>query len=129
MRYISLVALLVAGLIHLLPVSGVSGAAQLSRLYGIEITDTNLLILLQHRAFLFGILGVFMLAAIPISNIRFAALIVGFFSAASFVVFAFLIGSFDEAIRRVVIADVVISVLLLSGIVVEVILKRQSSSF
>lgn len=126
MKYVSLVALFISGAIHLVPVSGALGASHLSRLYGIDVDDTNLAILLQHRAFLFGILGVFMLAAIPLANIRIAASLVGLFSAASFVLFAFFVGDFNDAIRRVVIADVVISVLLIAALAVELIINKAN---
>jgi hypothetical protein len=126
MKYVSLVALLISGVIHLVPVSGALGATHLSRLYGIDVDDTNLAILLQHRAFLFGILGVFMLAAIPLASIRIAALLVGLFSAASFVLFAFFVGDFNDAIRRIVIADVAISILLVAGLVAELIISKAN---
>ena len=53
MKHVSIVALLVAGIIHLLPVPGVMGASTLARLYGIEVNDPNTAILLQFgRLFL-----------------------------------------------------------------------------
>jgi hypothetical protein len=70
MKYISVAALLIAGIIHLLPIPGVLGAAKLGRLYGITVSDPNTAILLQHRAVLFGVLGVLMLSAIPFPFLR-----------------------------------------------------------
>jgi hypothetical protein len=119
MKYVSIVALLVAGLIHLLPVPGVMGASSLVRLYGIEVNDPNTAILLQHRALLFGVLGVLMLSAIALPWLRVTALSVGLFSAASFIVVAMAVGGYNPAIGRVVFADVVASVLLAAGLVVE----------
>jgi hypothetical protein len=66
MKYVSVVALLVAGIIHLLPVPGVMGVGTLARLYGIGVSDPNTAILMQHRALLFGVLGVLMLSAIAL---------------------------------------------------------------
>jgi hypothetical protein len=119
MKYVSIVALLVAGLIHLLPVPGVMGVGSLARLYGIEVNDPNTAILLQHRALLFGVLGVLMLSAIGLPWLRVTALTVALFSAASFIVVAMAVGGYNPAIARVVVADVVASVLLAAGLGAE----------
>lgn len=119
MKYVSIVALLVAGIIHLLPVPGVMGVSTLSRLYGIEANDPNTAILLQHRALLFGVLGVLMLSAIALPWLRVTALTVALFSATSFIVVAMAVGGYNPAIGRVVVADVVASVLLAAGLVAE----------
>lgn len=119
MKYVSIVALLVAGSIHLLPVPGVMGVSTLARLYGIEVNDPNTAILLQHRALLFGVLGVLMLGAIALPWLRITALTVALFSAASFIVVAIAVGGYNPAIGRVVVADVVASALLAAGLVAE----------
>lgn len=119
MKYVSIVALLVAGIIHLLPVPGVMGVSTLARLYGIEVNDPNTAILLQHRALLFGVLGVLMLSAIALPWLRITALTVALFSAASFIVVAIAVGRYNPAIGRVVVADIVASVLLAAGLVAE----------
>jgi hypothetical protein len=119
MKYVSIVALLVAGIIHLLPVPGFMGVSTLARLYGIEVNDPNTAILLQHRALLFGVLGVLMLSAIALPWLRVTALTVALFSAASFIVVAMAVGGYNTAIGRVVVADVVASVLLAAGLVAE----------
>jgi len=54
-------ALIVAGLIHFLPVTGVIGADQLTGMYAVPFTDPNLLILMRHRAAMLGSLGGFVL--------------------------------------------------------------------
>ena len=119
MKYVSIVALLVAGIIHLLPVPGVMGVSTLARLYGIEVNDPNTAILLQHRALLFGVLGVLMLSAIALPWLRVTALTVALFSAASFIAVAVAVGGYNPAIGRVVVADIVASVLLAAGLVAE----------
>ena len=119
MKYVSIVALLVAGIIHLLPVPGVMGVSTLARLYGIEVNDPNTAILLQHRALLFGVLGVLMLSAIALPWLRVTALAVALFSAASFIAVAIAVGGYNPAIGRVVVADIVASVLLAAGLVAE----------
>ena len=128
MKYISIVSLLVAGIIHLLPVPGVAGSGVLARLYSIEVTDPNTAILLQHRALLFGVLGVLMLSAIALPWLRVTALTVGLFSAASFIVVAMVVGGYNPAIGRVVVADVVASLLLAAGLVAEIWLINRKTS-
>jgi hypothetical protein len=95
------------------------GVSTLARLYGIEVNDPNTAILLQHRALLFGVLGVLMLSAIALPWLRVTALTVALFSAASFIVVAMAVGGYNTAIGRVVVADVVASVLLAAGLVAE----------
>jgi hypothetical protein len=128
MKYVPIVALLVAGLIHLLPVPGVMGPSTLARLYGIEVNDPNTAILLQHRALLFGVLGVLMLSAIALPWLRVTALSVGLFSAASYIVIAMAVGGYNPAIGRVVFADVVASMLLTAGLAVELWLISRKST-
>lgn len=122
MKYVPVIALVVAGLIHLLPVPGVLGGSALARLYGIAVDDPNTAILLQHRALLFGALGLLMLAAAALPSLpslRLAAFAIGLFSAASFVVVAWVVGHHNAAIGRVVAADVLASALLAVGLVVQ----------
>lgn len=120
MKNVSITALLIAGIIHLLPIPGVLGAANLGRLYGITVSDPNTAILLQHRALLFGVLGLLMLSAIPFPFLRVTALLVGLLSAASFIVVAFWVGNYGTEIYRVVIADVIAVLLLAVGLASEI---------
>ena len=119
MKYVSIVALLIAGSIHVRPAPAVMGVSTLTRLYGIEVNNPNTAILLQHRALLFGVLGALMLCAIALPWLRVTALTVGLFSAASFIVVAMAVGGYNPAIGRVQVADVVASVLLAAGLVAE----------
>jgi hypothetical protein len=124
MKYVSVVALFLSGAIHVVPVSGVAGAAALTRMYGIDVADPNTSVLLQHRALLFGMLALLMFAAIPVPSLRWTALTLGLFSAASFVVVALWVGNSNAAIARVVFADVVATALLAAGLVTELLLAR-----
>lgn len=106
------IGLVGVGVIHLLPIMGVTGAAALQRLYGLPISDPNLLILLQHRAVLFAIVGLLQFAAVFRVEWRPLALAVGAVSVVSFLVVALLVGGYNAAIARVVWADVLALVLL-----------------
>ncbi|MFN6169665.1 MAG: phosphopantetheine adenylyltransferase, partial [Burkholderiales bacterium] len=63
MRHLVSAMLVVVAIIHLVPLSGLLGTERLAVLYGIQIEEPNLAILMRHRAVLFGLLGVFLLYA------------------------------------------------------------------
>ena len=99
--------LVLVGLIHLIPVSGVLGAERLSALYAVSIASPDLTILMRHRAVLFGLLGMFMIYAAFKPALQPLAFIAGGISVVSFIVIAWSVGGYNEAIRKVVLADVV----------------------
>ena len=59
MEYLFPAGLVAAGIVNSIPVTGAFSAAQLERLYGMpfKAADPNTLLLMQHRAVLFGIVG------------------------------------------------------------------------
>lgn len=115
MRHLPMLALLIAGAIHLLPLSGVTGAAALERLYGVAVDSPDLALLLRHRAVLFGLLGGFLVVAAFRPVWHRAGLLAGLASVLAFLLLAWLEPGWGEAIRRVVIADLVALVALLGG--------------
>ena len=116
---ITIACLTLAGVIHLLPLPGVMGAGQLTRLYGVATDDPNAVILLQHRALLFGLLGVLLIAAAFRSELRAVALVAGLVSTVSFLVIAWGVGGYNAQVARVVVADVLAVVLLLLAAAIE----------
>ena len=112
---------LVAALISLAPVSGVLGAARLEALYGMPFADPNLLILMRHRAVLFGIVGVLLAVAAFVVNVRTVAAIAGFVSMASYLVVVWLVGlgEMNDALRRVFWVDVVGLVSLVAAVAID----------
>jgi len=107
------------GLVNLLPVSGALSADRLEVLYGLPFDEPNLLILMRHRAVLFGIVGGILIASalhVPLRPIGFA---VGLVSMLSFVAVALLIGGYNAELRRVVVIDVVASVALVAAAVLS----------
>ncbi|WP_396271081.1 phosphopantetheine adenylyltransferase [Ideonella sp.] len=125
MNVLSLAALLIAGLIHLLPVMGVLGVTSLQRLYGTTVADPNLAILLQHRAVLFGLLAALMLGALGVQAWRVMALAMGLVSTSSFVLIALWVGGYNGEIGRVVAVDVVVSVVLAAGLLAALVAGRS----
>jgi hypothetical protein len=117
MHVIPSLGLLLAAAIHLLPVSGAISNERLFKLYRVRFTDPNLIIMMRHRAAMFGIVAALMIAACFDAALRHAAFGVGFASAGSFLVIAWSVGGYSKAISRVVFADVVAVAALAVGFV------------
>lgn len=107
------IALATAALIHLLPLPGLLGTDALRTLYGVAIVDPDLLLLLRHRALLFGLLGAGLLASIRMDAWRTPMLAAGIASTAGFLLLALDTPGFGAALQRVVVADIVALVALL----------------
>ena len=118
--------LAVAGIIHLIPVTGVLGAERLAALYGLSFEGPDLEILMRHRAVLFGILGLLMLSAAFRPALQPAALLAGFASVVSFLWLAVSTGGYNESLRRVVVADLVALVCLVVAGALYVHVNRRS---
>lgn len=115
MRYLVSAMLLVAGVIHLLPLSGALGSERLAALYGLPFSEPDLEILMRHRAVLFGLLGAFLVFAAFQHALQTAAYIGGFISVISFLCIAWSVGGYNPQVARVVIADVAALVCLVIG--------------
>ena len=112
-------ALLIAGVINLYPVVGVISVDQLEKLYGVSLDNGDLIILMRHRAILFGLLGTFIIYSAFRSSVQTHACIAGLVSMISFIVLAYASGQFGEALNKAVVADVIGSFLLLAVLVVR----------
>lgn len=117
MKHLIALCLILVGIIHLLPLGGVLGGEWLAALYALEITDPNLDILLRHRAVLFGLLGGFLIGSAYKPGLRIPAFAAGFISVLSFLWIAWATGDYNEAVARVVAADIVALLLLTIGLV------------
>ena len=117
MSYFVSAMLIVVGVIHLLPLSGVLGSDRLAALYGISFNEPNLVILMRHRAVLFGLLGLFFVAAAFQPNLQTAAFIAGFVSVVSYLLLAWSVGDYNVQLARVFTADIVALVCLVMGAV------------
>jgi phosphoglycerol transferase MdoB-like AlkP superfamily enzyme len=118
--------LIVTAIIHLLPVVGVLGPEQLSRLYGMPFDEPNLVILMRHRAILFGLLGLFLAYAAFQPHLYTLALIAGLVSVISFLGLAWTASDYSALIKRVVVADMVALACLLTASGIHVFNMRQT---
>jgi hypothetical protein len=99
--------LVLVGVINFYPVIGVLSDKMLSNLYLIEVQSNDLLILLKHRAVLFGLLGGFIIYSAFKLQLQWLALVMGLISMLSFIVIAFLVGDYGIGIRKVITADLI----------------------
>lgn len=117
---------IVVGVIHLLPLSGIVSANQLTALYGLSFQEPNLEILMRHRAVMFGLLGAFLVYAGFKPALQPLAFAAGFVSVLSFIVLAWSVGGYNKVVRTVVIADIAAVVCLIIAVVLYVFNQRQS---
>ena len=125
MKYLVSAMLVIVGVIHLIPLCGVLGSDRLALLYGLQFNEPNLEILMRHRAVLLGLLGAFMVFAAFKPAYQTLAFIGGFISVVSFVYLAWAVGSYNEQVGRVFVADVVALGCLVVGGAVHAVLQRE----
>jgi hypothetical protein len=112
METIISVLLIIVGFINAFPVIGILGAARLSALYGIPVQEPNLLILLRHRAVLFGLVGGFSFYAAFRPELQVLAMIAALISMLSFIGLALQVGGYNAQLKKVIVADVIGLILL-----------------
>jgi hypothetical protein len=113
----TVVILLVTGLINGLPVVGVAGAGGLARLYGLTMTDPDLLVLMRHRALLLGLLGAALVGAAFVPGWRAPAMVAGLVSMLAFVALGRVASG--AKIRATAIIDVALSAALTVALVLH----------
>ncbi|MGI9343733.1 MAG: phosphopantetheine adenylyltransferase [Gammaproteobacteria bacterium] len=113
MKILTAAILVVVGMINFLPILGITSAATLERLYGIAVTGPDVEILLRHRAVLFGMLGALLIVSAFQPKLQKLAVVAGAVSLSSFILIALLVGDYGDAVRNVVIIDVVALIALL----------------
>ncbi len=99
--------LLVAGLINFIPVLGILSGERIAQAYGVDIQGHDLTLLLRHRAFLFGLIGGFLLYSLIAPAMQWPAIIMATISMLGFLYLAWDLAPVNEQIARVVIADLV----------------------
>ena len=104
-----------SSLINFLPTIGVLGSTKLQNLYGVPITDVNHLLMMRHRAVLFGVVGGVLGGAVVSKRWRPLSYVIGIASMASYVVLAIsqswdtpsALSLFNDKIQRVFWIDLV----------------------
>ena len=110
--------MLIVAAIHLVPIAGFFGAKPLSALYGIDVDNSDLIILMRHRAVLFGILGTFFAYAAFVPAVQPIAFVAAAASLGSFFYLASAAGGYGASIRKIVLGDAIAALCLVGAIIV-----------
>lgn len=120
--------LLIVGIINIFPLMGIISAEQLTVLYGLDFHENNLLILMQHRALLFGLLGAFIVYAAFRPFFQPLAFICGMISMSGFIILSWRIGHHNNLITKVVIIDIIAILLLIVAVILFIINQKKENS-
>ncbi len=120
--------LVIVGLINFLPVVGLLGTSKLESTYHIELISNDLVILMQHRALLFGLLGGFILYSAFFPKFQTASMIMAAVSMSGFAVLVHLVGSDNQAITKVLKVDYVGLFFLSIAVVLKYILNNDETN-
>ena len=102
-----LILLLIVGVINFLPVIGVLSAEKLSGAYSVELLGNDIIILMRHRALLFGIVGGFILYSAFNPSYLWAAMVMAAISMVGFLYFVWVAGDYNASISKIAIIDLV----------------------
>lgn len=127
MELIYRITLFIAGLINILPSILAFFPDKISKLYGIGIPNANYELILRHRAILFGIIGGLMIFSAITKRYYEISTIAGLISMVSFILLYFLIGKdISSELKKVMLIDIVATIILLIGLIVYVITSKNN---
>ena len=112
-------SLCIIGVINFAPIIGIGSPNTLAKLYGIAPPTGDLLILMRHRALLFGLVGGLLIAAAFRSEFQTIAITAGLISMLGFIALAWWTGSPNAELTRIVYIDAWASI----GLIVIAILR------
>jgi hypothetical protein len=101
------ILLFVVGMINFLPVIGVASAARLSRAYAIELEGNDIVILMRHRALLFGIVGGFILYSVFVPIYQIPAMVMAAIAMTGYLLFMWQEGNYNQSLHKVMLVDIV----------------------
>lgn len=105
--WLASILLFVVGVINFLPVLGVASADRLAAAYGIDLFGNDLIILLRHRALLFGVLGGFIIYSVFFPVYRPPAMVMAAIAMIGYVLLMFAVGNYNAELYRVMLVDYV----------------------
>jgi hypothetical protein len=99
--------LFIVGVINFLPVIGVISAERIAQAYAIELSGNDLIILMRHRALLFGVVGGFILYSVFVPAFQAAAMVMAAVAMIGYLYLVWAVGGYNDAIQRVATIDLV----------------------
>ena len=128
MNHLVSTLLIIVGLINLFPVIGVISVESLARLYGYVPEGVDAVILMRHRAVLFGILGAGIVTSAFKPAFQLPACIAGLVSMLAFIALALAAGEYGDALNKVVVADVIGSLGLIIVLAILAVTRSRRSA-
>ena len=107
MNKIVVALLIIVGLINFLPVIGVLSATNITQTYSVELTSNDLVILMRHRALLFGIVGGFILYSVIAPQHQVVAMVMAAISMVGYLGLMWSVGGYNSSILKVAVVDMV----------------------
>jgi len=107
--------LIMVGLVNFAPAVGLLGAEALGRLYGFANLEGDLLILMRHRALLFGIVGSFIICSAFRPGLQPAAMLMAAVSMLGYIALVFLADVPGAKLNRVAMIDIIACLPLLAA--------------
>ncbi len=99
------ILLIAVGVINFLPVFGMLSASTIEQAYSVQLQDNNLIVLMRHRALLFGIVGSFILVSVFVPLYQTAAMLMAAISMIGFLYLAWTVGGYNDAISQIAMID------------------------
>jgi hypothetical protein len=126
MKKLITVCLVIVGLINFVPVLALISLQKLEEAYSISLLSNNLIILMKHRALLFGILGGYIIYSAFIRIHQGPAILMAAISMFGFVVILHYVGGYNKSLYKVLIFDYIGLLFLVIAIVLKYIIKDNS---
>ena len=101
------ILLIIVGVINFLPVIGVLSAETLSGAYSVDLIGNDIVILMRHRALLFGVVGGFILYSVFKPSYQSAAIVMAAISMLGFLYFVWAAGDYNASMSKIAIIDLV----------------------
>ena len=101
------ILLITVGLINFLPVIGIISAEKLSAAYAVELIGNDIVILMRHRALLFGLIGGFMLYSVWKPSSQSVAMVMAAISMLGFLFFVAAADHYNASITKIAIIDLI----------------------
>ncbi|MDC0589300.1 hypothetical protein OAP17_06075 [Porticoccaceae bacterium] len=101
------ILLITVGLINFLPVIGIISAEKLSVAYAVELIGNDIVILMRHRALLFGLIGGFMLYSVWKPSYQSVAMVMAAISMLGFLFFVAAADHYNASITKIAIIDLI----------------------
>ncbi|MGB0494853.1 MAG: hypothetical protein ACPGJI_00750 [Kangiellaceae bacterium] len=117
MSKLTAVFLILVGLINFIPVLGIFSQQNIENAYSIKLASDDLIILMKHRALLFGVIGGFVLYSVFVPSYQTAAMVLVGISMIGFVFLVLQVGEYNQSIFKILIADLVGIVFLLLAVI------------